>query len=184
MKEIVLIRLAAGAPSQVDVEQLRDYVIESINKGVLVLGAGAEISTMELPEPIRDVPEFMPPGLLGDADIVFTGESWSSEASEPEESNGGGEPPAAEDHPEVVHTGRGAKEKVRIMGRLRAYRQARGLGSFAPLAEVMGCSDDYIRMIYNGETHGTLAEWRRIEKALDAVEGVPNLGTGKENDNG
>ncbi len=90
MKEIVLIRLAAGAPSQVDVEQLRDYVIESINKGVLVLGAGAEISTMELPEPIRDVPEFMPPGLLGDADIVFTGESWSSEVPEPEESNGGG----------------------------------------------------------------------------------------------
>lgn len=89
MKEIVLIRLAAGAPSQVDVEQLRDYVIESINKGVLVLGAGAEISTMELPEPIREVPEFMLPGLLGDADIVLTGESWSSEASEPEEGNRG-----------------------------------------------------------------------------------------------
>lgn len=97
---------------------------------------------------------------------------------------GGGEPPPEEDRPEVVHTGRGAKDKARIMERLRAYRQSRGLGSFAPLAEMLGCSDDYIRMIYNGETRGTLAEWRRIEKALDAVEGVPNSGTGKENDNG
>lgn len=83
MKEIVLIRLAAGAPSQVDVEQLRDYVIESINKGVLVLGAGAEISVMELPEPVL-------PELFGAVEYVLTGESWSSEVPEPEESNGGG----------------------------------------------------------------------------------------------
>lgn len=98
--------------------------------------------------------------------------------------SGGGDAPSSEGHPEVVHTGWGAKEKSRIAERLRAYRQAGGLGCFAPLSKVIGCSDDYIRMIYNGELKASLAEWRRIEQALDAVEGVPKSGAGEEKKNG
>lgn len=85
MKEVVLIRLAAGTPSQVDVEQLRDYVVESINMGVLVLGAGAEISVMELPEPMAEelcVYQLQEPQMLQ--------AEYAPEPEDPREEIGGG----------------------------------------------------------------------------------------------
>lgn len=51
MKQVVLVRLAAGAPDRVDVKALRDYIAESIELGVLVLGPGADLSVVDLPDP-------------------------------------------------------------------------------------------------------------------------------------
>ena len=61
--------------------------------------------------------------------------------------------------------------KHTTMTRLRAYREKRGLGSFARLAEMAGdgVDDDVIRRIFAGERF-PIETWRAVAAALDKEE--------------
>lgn len=70
--------------------------------------------------------------------------------------------------PETTQTppGRGGKFKAEVLQRLKAYRKANGLGSFAPLAKAANgaITEDEMRGMIMGDAY-PLAKW----KALDAV---------------
>ena len=109
--------LVVTVPSALDGDlcQMRDYVRESLELGVLIVGKGVQWELLELPE-------------LGGVRVQDPG------------GTGPDGPPEMPDEPEgeVAFTGYGAKEKRRIYEALRRYRDRHGLGSLEPLAEAAG----------------------------------------------
>lgn len=69
-------------------------------------------------------------------------------------------------------TGRGSQEKKEIHRRLTAYREARGMGCYGPLAAAAKgkLSEDEIRMMALGEGVFPIESWRRLRAALEEVE--------------
>lgn len=138
MRDVLIVR--APQLKREGLEELRDYVVESLHQGVLVVPEGMELEVLALPEP--------------------------------GEENAG---PDAPEEPSAVPTGRGAEEKRAILERLRAYREARGLGCFAALAGE-DLSEDVLRDLAAGQRRYPMATWRKAARALDALE--ENAGTG------
>lgn len=129
--EILLLTVPEAEPGQL--AQIRDYALESIGRGLLVLGAEMELARVELDAP--------PAG-----------------AEDP-----GPEPVP----PRRAPSGR-AGEKRAILERLRAYREARGLGCFAALAGE-DLSEDVLRDLAAGQGRYPMATWRKAARALDAA---------------
>ena len=144
--------LVVTVPSALDGDlcQMRDYVRESLALGVLIVGKEFQWELLELPQ-------------LGDVRVQDPGGTGTDGPSEtPDE----GEPEG-----EVAFTGYGAKEKRRIYGALRRYRDRHGLGSLEPLAEAAG------QGLTATALRGALLvdklpmeTWRAIGSALDRLD--------------
>lgn len=134
----------------VDGRELRDYILESLERGVLVLTEDASCEVLELP-PLGEVAVVEPPE--------------TTPAREPEEGN----TPAP--------AGSDAEVKQAIIQRLKAYRTAQGLGSLEALsvktAHQKGkrVSAETLRNICgDGAPKMPLEDWLKIEKALNTLE--------------
>lgn len=144
MSKVFLIRVP-GEPALADLQKVRDFILASLPTGVLAVGSKWDYVFLDLGE-VRGV---------------------TVAAAEPDQSPAG---ESGEDAPAVTFSGKGSADKRRIHARLTAYRKANGLGSFEPLAKILGCGTEVLRAVYIGETAVDLAAWYRIDKALDEVE--------------
>ncbi|WP_165449812.1 hypothetical protein [Intestinimonas timonensis] len=142
--------LVVTVPSELDGDlyQMRNYVKESLELGVLIVGKGVQWELLELPE-------------LGGVRVQDPG------------GTGPDGPPEAPDEPEgeVAFTGCGAKEKRRIYEALRRYRDRHGLGSLEPLAEAagQGLTATVLREALLGGKL-PMETWRAIGSALDRLD--------------
>ena len=143
--------LVVTVPSALDGDlyRMRDYVRESLELGVLVVGKEVQWELLELPE-------------LGGVQVQGTNMialDWLPELDEPEPEG------------EVAFTGCGAKEKRRIYEALRRYRDRHGLGSLEPLAEAAG--QGLTATALRGALLGgklPMETWRAIGSALDRLD--------------
>lgn len=156
---ILLVRVPAD--DSVDGRKLRDYILESLPMGVLVLTDDATCEVMELPA-LGGV-EVEPSGPL-ESSMEGLGIREMSSSFETEEDEA--EPP-----PVVVATGRNKEEKLAILERLREYRRTHGLGCWNEVAEKAGgdVTPDLIRAIHLGEESTPIADWRRIDRAVQLL---------------
>lgn len=149
----------------------RDYVLESVRAGVLVLPADAACEVMELSQ-------------LGDVEVV-PGDTPSQSPAEPATappvgpSQSPAEPVTAPPEGEPG-TAEGA-EKRAILRRLTDYRAAHGLGSLDTIAKATRTrgriNDNTLRMLLTGDAQLPVADWRRIGRALDRLEAAGEAGT-------
>lgn len=140
---------------------LRDYILESLPLGVLVLTEDTTCEVMELP-PLGGV-EVEPSGPLKSS-MEGLGIREVSSSFETEEDEV--EPP-----PVVVATGRNKEEKLAILERLREYRRAHGLGCWNEVAEKAGgdVTPELIRDMLLGQESPPIAGWRRIDQAVQLL---------------
>lgn len=150
---ILLVRVPAQ--EAVDGRELRDYILESLTRGVLVLTEDASCEVMELP-------------LLGGV-LVAEQPDLTTEA---EERITNPDPPAT-DQSEVA-------EKRAIVQRLKDYRSANGRGCLDKVSEKTAhrkearISADTLRDIAGDcAPKMELSEWRKIARALDSLEAAP-----------
>lgn len=163
VNNVLLVRVPAQ--ESVDGRELRDYILESLARGVLVLTEDASCEVMELPP-------------LGGVAVAVTGQELSvierpdlttkaeGEITNPELS--------ARDQSEGA-------EKRAIVQRLKDYRSAHGRGCLDKVSEKTAhrkesrISADTLRDIAaDCAPKMGLTEWRKISKALDALEGKSN----------
>ena len=158
---ILLVRVPAQ--EAVDGRELRDYILESLAQGVLVLTEDASCEVMALPplggvEVSREQPEQeRPTGAVGLIDMTsYTGEDMEE-----------AEPPPVE-----ITAGRNREEKQAILERLREYRRTHGLGCWTEVARKAGgtITPELIRDMLLGLESPPIADWRKIAKTLDALE--------------
>lgn len=133
--------------------ELRDYILESLAQGVLVLTDDASCEVMELPP-------------LGGVVVMPEGEAGLSE--EPES--------PATDLPPLAEKQSDAGEKQAIVQRLKDYRAASGLGSLEAVsvktAHFKGqrVSTDQLRDICADRAPKLEMDvWRKISRALDIL---------------
>ena len=143
--------------------ELRDYILESLAQGVLMLTEDASCEVMALPplggvEVSREQPEpERPTGAVGLIDMTsYTGEDMEE-----------AEPPPVE-----ITAGRNREEKQAILERLREYRRTHGLGCWTEVARKAGgtITPELIRDMLLGLESPPIADWRKIAKTLDALE--------------
>ena len=149
---VLVLYLPVGTPTKLS--EVRDYVVESLRKGVLVLAHGTEMHLKQLPN-------------LGSVEIVPPTEEKPKEPTKlknvPEQGTG-----VLREH-NVKFMGSCSGEKTRIHQRLCDYRKEKGLGSWDALAAAVGKSGitvDVLRELYGGEISVTIEEWRAIDKGL------------------
>ena len=106
MTNVLILRVPAAEGG--DLIDIRDYILESLERGVLILGQGVSWEVAQLPD-------------LGGVAL----------AAEPDAL----EAPVL---PAVTFTGSGAREKRRIRDALVRYREENGLGSLEALAKPDG----------------------------------------------
>lgn len=129
--------------------ELRDYILESLARGVLVLTEDASCEVMELPQ-------------LGGVEV------------KPEKEVPVSSPP----EPTVpAHASSEAEEKRAIVQRLKDYRAVHGAGCLAAVSAKTArrkdrrISDDVLRHICaDGAPKMPIQDWRSIGKALDSLE--------------
>ncbi len=139
--------------------ELRDYILESLAQGVLVLTEDASCEVMELP-PLGGVEVSQeqtepkaPTGAVGLIDMSScTGEDIEET-----------EPPPVE-----VAAGRNREEKQAILERLREYRKSHGLGCWNGVAKKAGgnITPELIRDMILGKESPPIADWRKIDRAV------------------
>lgn len=153
--KILLVRVPADGTAVG--RELRDYILESLARGVLVLTEDTTCEVMELPA-LGGVEVLPKPATLEAPGLIdLSGCSGSEEE----------EPPPVE-----VAGGRNKEEKQAILARLREYRRAHGLGCWNAVASEAGggVTPELIRDMLLGKESPPIADWRRIAKALDALE--------------
>lgn len=157
---VLVVRLSA-AESEERARQIRDYVVESLALGVLVVDPGTNLHL-----------EHYPP--LGGVTCTVQEET---EKEEPEGEEGTEQPDeSGADQPDAehaaAHVGPGARVKKRILARLTSYRKTHGLGCLRQVAELAGkpLTEEILRMTLLGEVEQPLEVWKQIDRALDALE--------------
>lgn len=170
-QKTILVVTAPELPTK-SLRELRDYVIESVQMGVLVLSSRYAYKLDTMPE-------------LGGVDVMG-GELYtdyllrgSLEQTEEEPEEPAGEPPLLRAHDEPVkYAGRTGEEKRRIFQRLQKYRESHGKGCLDAVAERAGreISADVLRELLIGGMTISIAHWRRIDRALDVLEKLPTSG--------
>lgn len=130
-------------------QELRDYILESLARGVLVLTEDASCEVMELPP-------------LGGVKVI------PAAGPEPPADEG---PPGPELPPGEASEG---EEKRAILRRLQDYRAAHGRGCLAEVAKATRTrgriSDSTLRMLLTGDTVLPIEDWRKIGRALERLE--------------
>lgn len=153
-----------GVTALEELVKRRDYLIESIKLGCVALSTGANYSVEQVPGVLGGVQvlglERLPP-------VIFYGPGQAEEGSHkpPELLREHDRPPA--------RSGRTVKEeKQAILARLKAYRTAHGLGCLDAVARAAGAdiTVDLLRGLLSGDASLSVADWRRIGKALSQVE--------------
>lgn len=126
---------------------LRDYVLESLRLGAVVLDDSATLEVMELP-PLLEV------------EVAVTATS----AAEPLRSKEHTAPPP-------TLTPREA-EKQAILARLKAYRDEHGLGCWREVAKASGgkMTEDILRDLISGQIKMPISAWRLAGRGLDKLE--------------
>lgn len=157
---VLVVRLSA-AESEERARQIRDYVVESLALGVLVVDPGTNLHL-----------EHYPP--LGGVTCTVQEET---EKEEPEGEEGTEQPDeSGADQPDAehaaAHVGPGARVKKRILARLTSYRKTHGLGCLRQVAELAGkpLTEEILRMTLLGEVKQPLEVWKQIDRAPDALE--------------
>ena len=157
---VLVVRLSA-AESEERARQIRDYVVESLALGVLVVDPGTNLHL-----------EYYPP--LGGVTCAVQEET---EKEEPEGEEGTEQPDeSGADQPDAEHAAAhvwpGARVKNRILARLTSYRKTHGLGCLRQVAELAGkpLTEEILRMTLLGEVKQPLEVWKQIDRALDALE--------------
>lgn len=136
----------------------RDYVLESLRTGVLVLPSEVTCEVMELPP-------------LGGVEVISTGDKPLVVELEPQSTQD--EVFRAQDQPQSAFQD-GAAEKRAILQRLQVYRNVNGRGCLAAVAKASRTrgkiNDNTLRMILTGDTQFPIEDWRKIGRALDRLE--------------
>lgn len=152
---VLLVRVPAQ--EAVDGRELRDYILESLASGVLVLTEDASCEVMELP-PLGGVmvEAKEQPDLTTEAEGQITNPEF----------------PVADQS--------GGAEKRAIVQRLKGYRSTHGRGCLDKVSEKTAhrkearISADVLRDIAADRAPKMeLSEWRKIARALDSLEVVP-----------
>lgn len=138
---ILTVPSAEGA----DLVEMRDFVLESLELGVLILGLGVSWKIEQFPE-------------LGYVGVQTAPGDQAPPLPEPEVEPPEGDPPPG-------FTGKGAREKQQVLDALVQYRDRKGLGSLEALARPGGPTtqelrDALLRRKLPMET------WRQIGAAL------------------
>lgn len=146
MNHVLIVRIPAQEVS--DGRKFREYIIESLRAGVVVLTDNVECEVMELPALGGVVLEQVEP--VSDNSQRKTSTDESAGMSE-------------------------AEEKRSILQRLKAYREVNGLGCLKAVARKTGTkgriNDNTLRMILTGDAAPMpIEDWRLIGKALDRLE--------------
>lgn len=131
---------------EANLAEFRDYIVESLSMGVLVLGPGVTYSVERFPA-------------LGGMLV---------KRQEPPEQSGPPMPPKTSSQAREKQ----AKEKQVILERLKAYREQHGLGCLPQLARLGGAvvTTEVLRDALTGAVKLPLHTWRAIGKALDKAE--------------
>ena len=150
-REVLMIRVPGGSEPD-RLSKLREYVIESILRDVLVI-------TNEMTVSIEEVPAI---GMEhADVNVVVT----PAEQAEPK----------TEERPKRRENITNREEKQNILQRLLDYRQRSGPGCFGDVARktnVKSITADVVRLVALGDATLTIAEWRAIGRALDQLEKI------------
>ena len=150
-REVLVVRVPGGTEPD-RLSKMREYVIESILRDVLVI-------TNEMNMSIEEVPAI---GMEHVAvDVVAT------PAAKPE--------PKKEERPKQKEGITIREEKQNILQRLLDYRQRSGPGCFGDVARktnVKSITADVVRLVALGDATLTIAEWRAIGRALDQLEKI------------
>lgn len=157
---VLVVRLSA-AESEERARQIRDYVVESLALGVLVVDPGTNLHL-----------EYYPPlgGVTCSVQEETEGEEPKGEEGTEQPDESGADRPDAEHA--AAHVGPGARVKNRILARLTDYRKTHGLGCLRQVAELAGkpLTEEILRMTLLGEVKQPLEVWKQIDRALDALE--------------
>lgn len=135
--------LTVPAAKGADLVDMRDFVLESLELGVLILGQGASWQVEQLPE-------------LGGVEVREAVKAQGPPLPEP---------PAVG----AAFTGYGAKEKRRILDALVQYRDRNGLGSLEALAQPDGPTLQELRAALLCEKL-PMETCQKIGAALDQME--------------
>lgn len=142
--------IKCGKQTVEELRELRDFAVESLPRGVLVLGLGCSWSVEDLPERVQvDAPR-----LTGKAETELLREKNIEVQSNTK-----------------TITGSGAKRKKEILERLSKYREVHGPGCFASLEGAQGVNATLLRGLLTGLTKADLKTWEAVDKALDKLEG-------------
>lgn len=151
-----------------DLRALRDFILESlVLSGLLVLPEDVTLEVMELPT-------------LSGVEIAHLEGAEIPSAVRPAADAGSLSSVEAAAEAEVVSQHQpAAEEKQAILQRLKAYRDAHGLGSLENVSQktarnkAQRLSADILRMVLTGDTTLPMDEWMKIGRALDLLE-VPD----------
>lgn len=167
--------MTVPAAQEEDIFTIRGYVLECLRLGVLIIGKGVSWEVVDVPELGGVVVRDDPKPLANDVGVK------AEDDEDPMPKNAA----ATAEHEESVDAevweavtprtkfmGPRAAEKRKIHGRLAAYREAHGLGSFSPLIAASGgqLSESDLYMAISCEPLD-METWRRIGLALDAAGG-------------
>lgn len=154
-KQVLVVRLPE--PAGLDYREVRDYIIESIQHGVLAIGQNTTYQVEDLPD-------------LGG--VIVTPEPTRSEnlttfhipQETPEETVPESD---TKQEPDL------GEEKRRIRDRLQRYRDANGLGCLEAVAKRTRTrgriNDGTLRSLLIGSSTLTITDWRRIDAALTSL---------------
>ena len=139
-------------------EEMRDYVLECLQLGLLILGQDVSWEFVDVPD-LGGVTIF---GADVDASQFINRTPPGPTRLQPD-------PPAESDPDQSNFMGRYAAEKRAVYDRLLCFRQARGLGC---LRELVGgdLTETMLRSALLGEKL-TIGDWRLIDQALARAEG-------------
>jgi len=126
-------------------QAMREYIVSCMRAGVLVLPEASDLEVRELPA-------------LAGIEV----RPQATPEADPEAAPSGG-----------AVRGRNREEKLALLEQMRAYRRAHGLGCWAAVAQAAGgcVTDELLRDMLLGKASPPIADWRRIKKALDRLEG-------------
>jgi len=131
-----------------ELRDVRDFVMESLDKGVLVLGQGYSYAVETLPGTVLVKQQGPEPVVLREKELP--------QVSIPPMPKGRKAPPA--------------QRKREILERLTAYREKHGQGCFASLEDKAGVNANLMRSLLLGEAKADIATWEAVDKALNKLE--------------
>ena len=143
--------------------ELRDYIIESVQLGVLVLNSRSTYRMETMPDL---------GGVLIMGDELYTPLCGTDGDADPGSADDTGTETVLRAHDAPKYSGRAGEEKRAIFDRLLRYRDKYGLGCLDAVAEKTGgkISAETLREVLVGGISIPIEDWRRIGRALEKLE--------------